>query len=58
MILDNQLAFLQTSNRRLDFLEVFTRHTKEIQILREVRISNTPLPNYFTTHNDLANHYP
>ena len=30
MILDNQLAFLQTSYRRLDFLEIFTRHSKEI----------------------------
>ena len=30
MIFDNQLTLLQTSYRRLDFLEIFTRHSKEI----------------------------
>ena len=42
MILDNQLTLLQTSYRRLDFLKILTRYTKEIQILREERISKRP----------------
>ena len=38
MILDNQLAFLQTSYRRLDFLEIFTRHTKEVPLSHNLQI--------------------
>lgn len=38
MILDNQLAFLQNSYRRLDFLEVFIRYSKEVPLSHNLQI--------------------